>query len=153
MRNKISRLIHTALGHTQEEHLRQLNPLLRGWANYYRNGAAKTLFAALDNYVEHKLWRWITRRHPHKSAAGKKRKYFSVADGAFSVSYRTKKGESRRLTLYRMAATSIERHLKVKGEANPYDPNYTEYFGKRRCFAWRVRWGGRTTLQVQATPT
>jgi len=152
LRDKISRLIQAALGHTQEELLRQLNPLLRGWANYYRNGAAKAVFAALDNYVWHRLWRWIARRHTHKSAAWKKRKYFSEADGVFSVSYRTKKGQSRRLTLYRMAATAIERHLKVKGEANPYDPNYTGYFGKRRCFAWRVRWAGRTTLQVPATP-
>ena len=34
--------------------------------------------------------------------------------------------------------TVIERHVKVRGEANPYDPVYTEYFERRRCFAWRT---------------
>jgi hypothetical protein len=32
----------------------------------------------------------------------------------------------------------LERHIKVRGEANPYDPDYTRYFERRRCFAWRV---------------
>ena len=50
LRDKIQRLIHAALGLTQEALLRQLNPLLRGWANYYRNGAAKAIFSKLDHY-------------------------------------------------------------------------------------------------------
>jgi hypothetical protein len=28
---------------------------------------------------------------------------------------------------------------KVKGQAQPYHPQYTQYFEQRRCFAWRVR--------------
>ncbi len=43
------------------------------------------------------------------------------------------------LKLYRMASTMIERHIKIRGKANPYDEHYTDYFEKRRCFAWRVR--------------
>ncbi len=79
LRQKISRKIQSALGLSQEALLRQLNPLLRGWANYYRNGAAKETFAAVDHYVFHKLRRWAARRHPKKSQAWKKRKYFSAA--------------------------------------------------------------------------
>jgi hypothetical protein len=37
-----------------------------------------------------------------------------------------------------IAKTVIERHIKVRGEANPYAPVYTEYFERRRCFAWRT---------------
>jgi hypothetical protein len=37
-----------------------------------------------------------------------------------------------------IAATVLERHIKVRGEANPYDPDHTEYFERRRCFAWRT---------------
>ena len=37
-----------------------------------------------------------------------------------------------------MAQIVIERHIKVRGKANPYDPVYVEYFEKRRCFAWRT---------------
>jgi RNA-directed DNA polymerase len=142
LRDKISRLIQSALGLTQETLLRQLNPLLRGWANYYRHGAAKATFNKLDYYVICKLWRWVARRHPDKSCAWSKAKYFRTANG-FSVRVHRQGGESRVLKLYRLASTHIQRHIKVRGEANPYDPRYTEYFDKRRCFVWRVRWGGR----------
>ena len=144
LRDKIQRLIHAALGLTQEALLRQLNPRLRGWANYYRNGAAKRTFDKLEYYVHHKLWRWATRRHPNKPQAWKKRKYFSAAGktGGFSVKVHRATGESRVLKLYSMANTKIERHIKVRGAANPYDSRYTEYFAQRRCFAWRVLGGG-----------
>lgn len=144
LRRKISRIVQSAKAESQLRLLRQLNPLLRGWANYYRNGAAKGTFDKLDWYVFHKIWRWVSRRHPDKTRAWKKAKYFSAAGdkGSFSVKYQTKTGESRVLQLYRMASTQIERHLKVQGQANPYDPRYTEYFERRRSYLWRVRWSG-----------
>jgi len=153
LRQKISQRIQSALGLTQEGLLRQLNPLLQGWANYYRNGVAKATFAKLDHYVSRKLWCWATRRHPNQSQAWKKRRYFSAAGdtGVFSVRVRRNEGESRVVALYRMARTTIERHIKVKGTANPYDPNYTEYFEKRRHFVWRVRWGGEKPAPVPTT--
>jgi RNA-directed DNA polymerase len=155
LREKIRRLMQAALGLTQEALLRQLNPLLRGWANYYRNGAAKATFGKLDYYVQRKLERWITRRHPKKSQAWKQHKYFSAAgeQGLFSVRVHGKKGPSRVLTLYRMASTTIERHIKVRGTANPYDPGYTQYFAQRRCFAWRIRSTSRRTPAGSATRT
>jgi RNA-directed DNA polymerase len=154
LREKIRRLIQAALGLTQEALLRQLNPLLRGWANYYRHGAAKATFNKLDYYVWNKLWRWINRRHPQKSHAWKQRKYFSAAgdQGLFSVRVHSPKGQSRVLSLYRMASTAIERHIKVRGTANPYDPRYTQYFAQRRCFAWRIRGTARTTLTGATVP-
>jgi RNA-directed DNA polymerase len=140
LRDKIRRRMQAALALTQEALLRQLNPLLRGWANYYRNGAAKETFQAVDHYVFHKLRRWAARRHPKKSQAWKKRKYFSAAGetGGFSVQIQ-RRGKSGGLKRYRLASTRIERHIKVKGQAQPYDPQYTQYFEQRRCFAWRVR--------------
>jgi RNA-directed DNA polymerase len=141
VRKKIGELIHSAAGLTQEALLRQLNPLSRGWANYYRNGASKRTFNKLDYYVHRRLWRWIKRRHPNKPKSWKWRKYFTAAGdkGAFSVRIRTKQGESRVLTLYRTVSTQIQRHIKVKGTANPYDPNYIEYFDMRRKHSLVVR--------------
>ena len=140
LRQTIKQRIQSALGQTQERLLRQLNPLLRGWANYYRNGAAKRTFGRLDYYIHHRLRCWANRRHPGKSQAWKQRKYFSAAGQpwVFSVRVQPKQGETRVLKLYSIAHTQIERHIKVKGAANPFDPTYTEYFDQRRCFAWRV---------------
>lgn len=148
LRDKLSRLIHSATAHTQEQLLRQLNPRLRGWANYYRNGAAKRIFIKLDKYLWRQLWRWASRRHSDKSAAWKRWRYFSAAAPTQSFSVRTKwkDGTSRVLELYRLASTAIERHIKVRGLANPYDEQYTEYFRKRRCFIGRVRWNARVKM-------
>ena len=140
MRKKISELIHSAMGLSPEALLRQLNPRLRGWANYYRNGASKQTFSKLDYHVYKRIRRWIHWRHPHKSTAWKRWRYFSAgAGGAFSVRARTKEGESRVLSLYRIVSTKIERHIKVRGAANPYDPQYTKYFEMRRQWWRRVR--------------
>jgi RNA-directed DNA polymerase len=141
LRQKIKQRVQSALALPQEALLRQLNPLLRGWANYYRNGVAKRTFKQLDRYVYWTIWRWVTRRHPTQSVGWKKSKYFSAAGpkGLLSVRVQRRGGESRVLTLYPLASTKIERHIKVRGMANPFDPQYTEYFARRRCFAWRVR--------------
>jgi len=146
LRDKIRHRVKSALGLNQEVLIRKLNPLLQGWANYYRNGASKRTFEKMDYYLSDRLWRWAKRRHPNKSATWRKQRYFSRDQDCwnFSVPIRLANGESKVLKLYRMTSTKIERHIKIRGKANPYDEAYTEYFEKRRCFAWRVREPGAT---------
>ena len=142
LRDKIRQLIQSALGLSQEALLRQLNPLLRGWANYYRNGAAKATFSKLDYYVWQQTLALDHPTPPHANPKPGRSANTSPRRGTRGLSasgYHPKKGKSRVLTLYRMASTTIERHIKVRGAANPYDPRYTQYFAQRRCFAWRIR--------------
>jgi RNA-directed DNA polymerase len=139
LRDKIRLCINSALALPQQVLLGQLNPLIRGWANYYRHGAAKRTFDRLDHHVRWQLWRWAAKRHPGKSANWKRRKYFSAAKGLFSVRLPKEQGQSLVLTLYRAANTRIQRHIKIRGAANPYDPEYSRYFDSRRRSGWR--WG------------
>lgn len=45
--------------------LQELNPLLRGWANYYRHCAyAGRVFTSIDWYVGDRLWRWLRMKRP-----------------------------------------------------------------------------------------
>ena len=60
------------------------------------------------------------------------------AGWAFSVRIQDRQGKKRVLSLYRAGLTTGERHIKVRADANPYDPEYAEYFEKRRSFAWRT---------------
>ena len=140
LREKISLCIKSAAGLSQEALLLQLNPLIRGWANYYRHGASKRTFDRLDYHVFCRLLRWAKRRHPNKSARWKQRKYFSAAGkpGRFSVRLNKEKSAGQVLQLYTAASTRIQRHIKVRGAANPYDPNYTQYFEQRRR-GWHAR--------------
>lgn len=119
--------------------IRKLNPLLRGWANYHRHVASKRTFDRVDYYVRRMLWKWARRAHPTKSRGWIRRRYHSADEkGSFSIGTHDREGKRRVLRAYRVAQTTIERHIKVRGEANPYDPRYVEYFEKRRCFAWRT---------------
>jgi len=40
-------------------------------------------------------------------------------------------GQTNKVWLYYAKSTPIKRHVKVKGEANPYDPTYETYFEER----------------------
>ena len=138
LRQKIRLCIQSALGQSQQMLLLKLNPLIRGWSNYYRHGASKRTFNRLDHHVIWQLWRWAKRRHPNKSAKWKQRKYYSAAQGLFSVRLTKGRGKGQVLTLYKASSTKIKRHIKVRGAANPYDSDYTRYFESRR--PKRRRW-------------
>lgn len=155
LRDKVRLCIQSALGFSQEMLLRKLNPIIRGWANYYRHGASKRSFDRLDHHIHWQLWRWAKRRHPTKSARWKVRKYFSAAGkrGLFSVRLTKEKGTSQVLALYQAASTKIQRHIKVQGAANPYDSRYIQYFEQRRRFSnWHRRCGEGNARTPQAAP-
>ena len=47
------------------ERLRLLNPLLRGWCNFYRYAwGAKSVFGAIDHYVRWTIYRWLRKKYP-----------------------------------------------------------------------------------------
>ena len=79
-----------------------------------------------------------------------KRKYFTIGeDFGFNVRIRLRTGQSKVLRLYSMTRTVLERHIKVRGEATPYDSEHTQYFERRRSFVWRTlprERTGRTVL-------
>lgn len=55
----------STLTETLENRLKRLNPLLRGWGNFYRHAwGAKRVFTAIDNYVWWTIKRWLVKKHP-----------------------------------------------------------------------------------------
>lgn len=53
---------------TLASRLRLLNPMLRGWCNFYRHAwGAKHVFAAIDHYVWWTIFRWLQKKHPRAS--------------------------------------------------------------------------------------
>jgi len=109
--------------------IRLLNPIIRGWAQYYRHGVSKRTFCQVDNAIFQTLWRWAKRRHRNKPWRWVKGKYFPAANGrewAFSG-----KVDGKTYHLFYAARVPIRRHIKVKGRANPFDPEWEIYFEKR----------------------
>ena len=127
------------VGQTAQTLITTLNPIIRGWANYHRHVCSSEAFWTADRIIHYQLLRWARRTHPNKSYGWLKRKYFTAAGSfGFCTRIRTHTGESKVLRLYSIARTVLDWHIKVRGEANPYDPHYIEYFEKRRHFARRT---------------
>ena len=130
---KVRTLIKTNKQATAGDLIVQLNPLIRGWANYHQHVVSKVTFARVGHAIFQALWRWAKRRHPNKSKQWIKERYFKSVNGKNWVFYgllATKEGVVENRLLY-PAYVPIKRHVKIKGEANPYDPAWEEYFEKR----------------------
>jgi RNA-directed DNA polymerase len=108
----------------------QLNPIIRGWANYHRHVSSKQTFVKVSHAIFQALWQWAKRRHPNKSLRWIKDKYFTTIGGDHWVFYGTvgdKEGATQTVYLLKASRIAIKRHIKIKGEANPYDPAWEEY--------------------------
>ena len=44
--------------------LHRLNPVLRGWANYFRHGVSKRTFSYLDAFTWRRVYSWLCHKHP-----------------------------------------------------------------------------------------
>ena len=111
-----------------------LNPKIRGWANYFRHCCAKGTFGYIDHQIFSALWRWVHRRHPRKSAVWRRRKYFrshKLRNWVFSAKNSKENGKSKYIDLMEMSSVPIKRHIKIRSDANPFDPKFKEYFEQR----------------------
>jgi RNA-directed DNA polymerase len=118
-----------------ENLIRQLNPKIRGWANYYRHVVSKRTFVYVDNCIFLTLLQWVKRRHPNKNATWQRKKYFrsqGFRNWIFFARSYSKKGNVILLDLFKAAGVPIKRHIKIKGAATPYDPLFREYFEQRK---------------------
>src|SRR5437868_14531826 len=111
-----------------------LNPMIRGWTYYYRHVASSAAFSRVDWAIFKCLRRWARRRHPNKPSRWIYTKYFEHLDGrgrVFRERSSDKQGRPTLIKLFQAASVSIIRYIKIKGEANPYDPQWEAYFERR----------------------
>ncbi|HEV2732304.1 MAG TPA: group II intron reverse transcriptase/maturase, partial [Terriglobales bacterium] len=146
----IRRTIKAAHGVSAADLIDQLNPKIRGWANYHRHVVSKRTFGRVDHSIFSSLWKWARRRHPNKSPRWFKPKYFAQRgnrDWSFFGETCDDEGRPRKVWLYHAKSTPIKRHVKVKGEANPYDPTYETYFEEREGAHMLETFRGTRTLR------
>src|SRR5467141_3392653 len=146
----IRQTIKTAHGVSAADLIDQLNPKIRGWANYHRHVVSKRTFGRVDHTLFSSLWQWARRRHPNKSPRWFKPKYFDRRgnrDWSFFGETCDDEGRPTKVWLYYAMSTPIKRHVKVKGEANPYDPTYETYFEEREGAHMLETFRGTRTLR------
>jgi RNA-directed DNA polymerase len=117
---KLAEIIDQHKAAPQAALITRLNPVIRGWSNYYSTAVSQEKFSETDHKVYLKLKRWAQRRHPNKSGHWMKDKYWQTIGGDNWV-FATNEGKAHQLLKH--SATEIKRHMKVKGEASPFDGN------------------------------
>ena len=130
---------------------RKIEPLLRGFANYYRGVCSKETFSYINYRVWWYLWRWARRRHSNKAKKWVKDKYFHtrityekgkkrVKNWVFFYERTDRRGQRVTNDLYDISSVPIVRHIKVKGTNSPHDPELEEYWQKRQTKAGKEHW-------------
>ena len=120
-------------GASQGKLIRELNSKLRGFACYYRNVVSKEVFKYVGNRVWEYVWKWSLRRHKNKGKKWVKKKYFKRYEGrdwTFMEAVNSKRSKFK--VLLNVGNTFIIRHVKVKGDASPDNPDLREYWEKRQ---------------------
>ncbi len=99
----------------------ELNPIIRGWANYYSNSDIKTVgeSSRQDFLTYLKLRRWAKRRC--KSTKAGHQKYWHSQGGRNWVFSTGTDANSVRLKLHSEVTCSSTSYVKVKGDKSPYD--------------------------------
>lgn len=132
--DKIREVINGNKSAKQANLIRLLNPVLRGWANYHSHVVAKETFVRVDSEVWSMLWRWAVRRHPNKGTPWVKGRYFKsrgTRNWVFAATEKAEDGTQREFILLKESDTPIQRHVKIKADANPHDPQWEQYFESR----------------------
>lgn len=109
----------------------RLNPILRGWAAYYRTAVSKRVFADIDSTLWWTMFKWGRRQHNTKTGQWIVDRYF----GRFHPKRQDRWIFGDRETgayLRKLSWTPIRRHQMVKADASPDDPALTDYWQRRR---------------------
>jgi RNA-directed DNA polymerase len=119
---KIAEIINNLRGVSQASLIKTLNPIIRGWCNYYSTVVSGKVFKRLKSLTYYKLWKWGRRRHGNKSRRWIRFKYFKTIGNdnwAFST-----RDDASALKLMRHDETEIRRYVKVKSDASPYNGDW-----------------------------
>jgi RNA-directed DNA polymerase len=110
--------------------VKELNPIIRGWANYHRTAVAKVVFHKLDHWMWQRAVRYVKRTHPHKTWRWMKPRYWGKLNSTRTDTWVFGDKPTGRYLL-KFSWFNIERHTLVKGTASPDDPTLRAYWQER----------------------
>ena len=138
---QIARIIEAHKAAPQAALINHLNPIIRGWANYYATVVSKVAYSDIDDLTYQKLSAWAKRRHPKKNRKWVSKRYWQSIGGDNWV-FATREEGFKPLRLLDHADIPIIRHVKVKGESSPYDGNLVY---------WSTRMGNNPEMPKRVT--
>ncbi len=127
-RQKIKKIIKVHKASTQLKLIKELNPVITGWSNYFSSVVSSEAYSSLNNWMYQQLKNWAVHRHPTKSQYWISNKYWLIDKGG---GWRFAKAEKDSLKkISRHTETSIQRHIKVQAKRSPFDGDWV-YWSSR----------------------
>jgi RNA-directed DNA polymerase len=131
IRKRLSIEVKALRGANANAVIAKLNPIIRGWAAYYRIGVSSRAFAGLDTHTWRLIYKWAKQSHPNKPKTWVTAQYF----GRFNRSRQDKWVFGSPRTghyLQKFSWTKIVRHTLVAGRSSPDDPTLATYWTQRQ---------------------
>ena len=131
IRERLRDELRSLRGTNAQTVIKRLNPIIRGWANYYRTQVSAEVFGKLDHYLWQLTYKWATFSHSNKPTSWVIARYF----GKFNKTRNDRwvfGDRSSGAFMHRFAWTNIVRHTIVKSGASPDDPALGDYWARRR---------------------
>lgn len=134
IRERLRTELRSLRGTNAQAVIKRLNPIIRGWAAYYRTQVSSDVFNQLDHYLWTLTYKWARYSHQNKPKTWVVARYW----GKFNKSRQDKWVFGDRKSgayLHKFLWTRVLRHRLVRPWASPDDPELADYW------AWRRRKG------------
>jgi len=98
-----------------------LNPVLRGWTNYYRDSYhSQKVFQSVGHYIYQLWWKWAQKKHPKRNKNWIYNRYiFKTMKRSWRI------GESEDILLFDITQAKQIKTKSLRNKVNPYtDENY-----------------------------
>ena len=127
--SKVKDIVRSHKATSQEDLIKKLNPVIRGWALFHRHIVAKQVYKWVDMQVFRTVWHWARRRHPDKGTNWTKRRYFHIME---KCDWTFRPPGSKSEPLFTASSVPIVRHVKIKQHARPFHPEWDPYLAARK---------------------
>nr|YP_006072996.1 hypothetical protein NIHY_p01 [Nitella hyalina]AEH42861.1 hypothetical protein NhyaMp01 [Nitella hyalina] len=108
--------------------IRDLNPILRGWAEYFRiSYHSVEVMGKLGHYIWTKMWIWARKRHSKKNAEWIYKRYVNA-----STDRKWRFGASPEASIYDLSTVTHWKLTPMKQDINPYTEEGELYYEARR---------------------
>ncbi len=116
--DKVRSLTRRHRHRTLADLLRRINPVLRGWCNYFRHGVSKRTFSYVDYFAFWRIFNWLRQRHPRLNKHTTVRRYlrdWQISHGGINLF----RPESVAITRYRYRGNTIPTPWTSETTASP----------------------------------
>lgn len=116
----------------------KLNPILRGWANYFAVSNAKKTFQKVSFHVNFLVRNWSFNKHRNAARRVTYDKYFKKHEGK-SHTFFGKSHKGNVITMYHLGGHRVKHGQMIKLSANPFTPDGRQILDKRRLARAKFR--------------